>query len=468
MDLSEQNKWLDQQIEKLGLELKRLESTLFPEQKKFKDDPAKRKTGKCSRRAGKTTVAGVDLLESIYDLVEGDSAYIGLTRGHAKKVMFNQILKFKKKYNLKITENRSELTFTCDKTGNTLYITGANNEEDTEKIRGLKLKKIYLDEVASFRAHINYLIDEVLEPTTIDLDGSIILIGTPSANPLDDNIFYRATTGLELGWSNHFWTLRNNPYIKNADEWLKRYIERKGWDETHPIYLREWCGEWTIDKSSIIFKYDENINHFSILPKEIENWRYVFGVDLGFDDAFAIVVIAFSYDLPNKAFVVDEFKKSGLIPEKMAMHLISYINQYSPIAVMADTGGLGKAIVEEFRVRYKINVEKADKTQKLAFIEIVNGDLISGSLMINKDSQLAKELKTHQWDPEDKTKEDDRTENHLADGLLYGMRKVRHYMGTEKEDLPKEGSKEYLDKEAEKMLADQIKNMMKREEEDGF
>jgi hypothetical protein len=454
--------WLDAQLARFNLELKLIEKGLFTKQNAFVKDPATRKTALCTRRAGKTTGVGFELLDALYDLVQGDCAYIGLTRGHAKKLMFNHFLKLKNTHNLKLTENRSDLTITCDKTGNTCYIIGANSEDDTEKIRGLKLKKIVLDEVASFKTHINYLIDEVLEPTTIDLNGSIIMIGTPSANPLDDNIFYRATTGQEKGWSNHSWSILDNPYIPHAKQWLDDYKVRKNWTDDHPIYLREWCGIWTRDDSSLVFKYKKEKQDYEMLPDF--KWKYVMGVDLGFDDAFAIVVIAFSYDLPNKCFVVDEYKKGDLIPAKMAQQIIEFKNKYNPLAIVADTGGLGKAIVEEFKQRYKMNIEKAEKKDKLAYIEIVNGELISGSLKIKDNSELAKEMKVHQWDPDNREKEDDRTDNHLTDSLLYCFRKVRHYWGVEKMPEPKLGSFEYNEREAERMLQKQIEILKKQQE----
>jgi len=449
----------------LNAELAPLESGLFENQLNFINDPSTRISAICSRRAGKTYGVAVRLLRSLYSSVEADCAYSGLTRGHAKKVMFNHLLANKRKFGLKLKENRSDLTFNCLKTGNTLYITGAQNEQDTEKLRGLKLKDIVLDEAASFKSHINYLIDDVLEPTTIDVNGTIAMIGTPSANPLEENIFYRVTQGIEKGWAVHKWTILDNPYIPHAATWLEDYRQRKGWEYNNPIFMREWLGLWTVDKSSLVFKYDKAKQDYDKLP-EGHDYKYIMGVDLGFDDAFAIVVLAFSYSLPNHVFCVDEYKKEGLIPEKMAHQIISFKEKYNPTAIVADTGGLGKAIVEEFKFRYKLNIEKADKKDKLAFIEIVNGDLQSGILKIKDSSELAKEMKTHQWDPEsDKQKEDDRTDNHLNDSLLYSYKKAKHYLASKKEDIPKAGTEAYYAREAESILKKQIELLQKQNED---
>ena len=463
--LLELEKEFDDYLKSIGASLEIMKSGLFEKQKLYINDSSKRKASLCSRRAGKTHSVSYSLLEALEESIQGDCAYIGLTRGHAKKVMFNHLLKIKKKYGYPLEENRSDLTFTWTNTGNTLYITGAAKEDDTEKLRGLKLKKIVLDEVASFKSHINYLIDEVLEPTTIDLDGSIELIGTPSANPLDDNLFYRATTNKESGWSVHKWTILDNVYIPHAAKWLEQYRERKGWDIDNPIYQREWLGLWSRDTSILIYKYDEARNGIDSLPSGYV-WTYVLGVDLGFDDAFAISVLAFSFELPQYVFLCDDFKSPGLIPSKMAGKIIEYRDKYKPTSIVADTGGLGKAIVEEFKTKYRILVEKADKTEKLANIEIVNGDLISGHFKLLKTSETVKEMKTHQWDAEKKNKEDDRTENHNADAALYAFRKCKQHLSKPKEEQAKFGTPEYFEREANRMMDETVKNITNKMEED--
>jgi hypothetical protein len=261
-------KFLDNYLEANRAQLPRLIfNRLFDKQKAFLSDKSKRKAAICSRRAGKSHSVAVDLIQSLMEPAEGDCAYIGLTRGTAKKVLFNLVLRFNEKFFLGLEANRADLTFTNPANGNTLYITGANTEDDAEKLRGLKLKKVVLDEVASFRMHLNYLIEEVLEPTLIDLNGELILIGTPSANP-GENYFFKVTTGLEGGWSVHKWTLLDNPFIPHAASWLKDYKLRKRWADDNPILLREWQGEWTIDLSSLVYKYSKALNHFDVLPQQ--------------------------------------------------------------------------------------------------------------------------------------------------------------------------------------------------------
>ncbi len=432
-----------------GIGGRSLKNLLFPRQAAFIADKAKRKAALCSRRAGKSTGCAISLADDLMSPLPGDCAYITLTRGTAKKILFNPLQKMNKDYSLGLEVNRTDLMFSNPETGSSLYLTGASTEDEVEKLRGLKLRKVIIDEAASFRPHIiNYLIDEIIEPTLIDMDGDLTLIGTPSANP-GENFFHRITTGLESGWSVHKWTILDNPFIPHAESWLEQYRTRKGWDDQHPIYLREWKGEWTSDPDSLVYRYSASRQHFGSLPSS--KWNYVIGVDLGFNDAFAICVLAFSYDRRD-VYVVHEIKRTELIPSKMAEILLELRDKFQPMKMVADQGGLGKAIVEEFNQRYQLNIHPAEKTKKAAYIEIMNGDLISGALRIKDDSLLAKEMKVHQWNPDKPDKEDDRTPNDLCDAALYGFRECKHFMGEVPMELPEAHTPAFYQMEADRMI----------------
>lgn len=411
-----------------------LVESLFPKQRAFVLDPSKRKAALCSRRAGKTSGEAVSLLLSALDRTVADVAYVGLTIGTAKRLMFRPLQRLNDQHSLGFEFNKADLTATAPN-GNMIYMCGANTEEDTEKLRGFKLKKAVLDESASFRVHMRYLIEEVLEPTLIDTDGTLELIGTPSANPIE-NYFHKATSETSEGFSVHRWTILDNPFIPHAKDWLAKYRERKGWDESHPIYRREWMGEWTMDGDTLVYKYRRDRNHFDNLPDH--KLMHVMGVDLGFDDAFTICVLGFSEET-RRCYVVHQFKKSGLLPSQMAEKIQEVRAKFSPISIVADHGGLGKAICMEFQTRYSIPLKPAEKTQKRAYIELLNGDLLSGMLRIQDGTPLANEMKMLQWDPDRPEKEDERTPNDMCDSALYAWREAKHYLGKDRDpEIPKD------------------------------
>lgn len=428
--------------------LQPLMAGLFDRQRALLLDKSTRKAALCSRRAGKSHTAAVACIRALLDPVEADSAYIGITRGAAKKILFSLLRRLNDKYDLHLHFNLADLTVEHEN-GNTLYITGAHNEDDTEKLRGLKLKLAILDECASFKSHMAYLVDEVLEPTLIDCNGTMMQIGTPSANPIG-NYFHNVTTGGDKGYAIHRWTLLDNPHIPHARTWLDNYRERKGWGLDHPIYRREWLGEWTISDDQMVYKYKAENQHYALLPRGIQ-FHHVIGVDLGFNDAFALTVLAYSEDARN-VWLVKEVIREGLIPAKMAEIIQNMKAIYNPVAIVADHGGLGKAICEEFNQRYHLNILPAEKSKKLAYIELLNGDLLSGMVKIRSDSVVAREMQALQWDADRPGKEDERMPNDGVDSLLYAWRQCRHYLGLDREAMPEPGTPEainYAAKQAE-------------------
>lgn len=436
-----------------------LVGSLFPKQRAFVLDQAKRKAALCSRRAGKTSGEAVSLLMSAMDPVQADVAYIGLTLGTAKRLMFRPLQRLNDTHSLGFEFNKADLTATAPN-GNMIYMCGANTEEDTEKLRGPKLKKVALDESASFRVHLRYLIEEVLEPALIDTDGTLELIGTPSANPTE-NYFHKATTEASEGFSVHRWTILDNPFIPHAGEWLKKYRARKNWEESHPIYRREWLGEWTMDGDSLVYKYRREKNHYDLLPGH--KLMNVMGVDLGFDDAFTICVIGFS-EQTRSCYVVHQFKKSGLLPAQMAEEIQRAREAFKPISIVADHGGLGKAICMEFQSRYHIPLKPAEKSQKMAYIELLNGDLLSGMLKIQDGTPLVNEMKTLQWDPDRPGKEDERSSNDLCDSALYAWREAKHYLGEEAMPEPEKDSTQYWNAVAKKMEEKEMEDFANKQE----
>jgi hypothetical protein len=428
------------------VKIQALLDSLFPKQRRFVIDPAKRKSALCSRRAGKTQGFSVSGTISLLDTVQGDVAYIGLTKGAAKRLMFRPLQALNKNFNLGFEFNRADLTATAPN-GNTYFLFGADTEDDIERIRGLKLKKVQVDEAASFRRFLRYAIQEVIEPSLIDTDGVLELGGTPSANPIE-NFFHAVTTGIEAGYSNHSWTILDNPFIPHAGKWLDDYLARKKWTRDHPIFMREWLGLWTMDGDTLVYKYRRERQHYEELPAN--KLSYVMGCDLGFDDAFAITVIGFAEDL-RICFVVDQFKKSELLPSQMAEEIQKRRDLWQPVAIVADHGGLGKAICKEFQERYHIPLKPAEKAQKRAYINLCNGDLISGQVKIKDKTPLANEMCVLQWDAERPEKEDERTPNDLCDSFLYAWREAKHFLGEERAPLPKAGTPEHWNRVAKEL-----------------
>ena len=425
---------------------------LLPQQMEYIADETRLKTALCSRRAGKTYASCYYLIETAMKHAESTCAYIALTRSSAKKLMWSELQRANRKYYLNMHFNNSELTATFPNHSQ-IMLTGANDEADIDKLRGLKYQLVILDEAGSFGRHIDALVEEVLEPALIDCDGTLAMIGTPTASC--SGFFYEASTGLRPGFSQHHWTILENSYIPHAAEYLDRKRDSKGWSADNPVYQREWCGRWVRSDDSLVYRYHSH-NIVDDLPDDFD-FEFILGVDLGYHDATAFVVMAYCRDLPH-VFIVDCQKQSKMLPTDIAERIGDLAAEYDFTRIVADTGGLGKSIVEEFKIRYGLPIYPAEKTKKLSYIEMMNADLADGILKVTRGSDILDEWRNLQWD-EDHRKEDGRFENHLADAALYAWRECRHYRYEAPIEPPKYGTPEYWDMIEDKHWAESAKNL---------
>jgi hypothetical protein len=428
---------------------RKLRASLFDRQQDFFDDPAERKTACCSRRAGKTNETAADAVDGPLETPGSRSLYLTLTRERAKDLLWPDLHKLNHELQIGLKFNEVELTAKLPEMlgGGGVKLSGVPNASEIEKFRGGKLKRVRIDEAQSFGAYLKELVEDVLDPALLDLQGDLGLLGTPG--PVCTGLFYEASTGKLPGWSRHHWTVLDNPFVPHAKEWLARKKAQMGWTDDSPTYRREWLGEWVQDTGALFYRFRPALHTYSgELPKGHE-WRYVLGWDLGWSDAMALVLLAFSDTCPH-LYEAYSWKQSGITPSQvMEGHVLPLIETYRPIALVADTGGIGKAVVEDVAQRYRVRFEAAEKKEKLAGVEMLNDDFDRARVVLRAGSPWARELEILPKDPEDPTKEDARFDNHCADAGLYAFRKCRHFWGKEPVAGPAVGTREFEEAQAE-------------------
>ena len=424
-----------------------LEEFCFPQQVKFIRDKSRYKTAVCSRRAGKSTACAADLVDMAISKPKSNQLYITLTRGNAKRLVWKEVENIIYKYGLTVKANISDLSMTFDN-GSTIYFAGAANKEEVEKFRGFSFDKVYLDEAQSFRPYIKDLIDEVLSYAVLDRAGTIVMIGTPA--PIPAGYFFEAAHS--EGWSNSKWTIFDNIHIKNAEELLAEERKRRGIKETDPVYLREALGVWVQDTDSLVFKYDKRINDYEQAPEDLV---YVFGVDLGYNDADAIAILGYS-KVDKKVFLVEEYIKRKQNITELVNEIKRLVEKYKPVRIEIDAGALGKKIAEEIIRRHNIPVNAAEKHRKLEFIELMNDDFRTGKLKIKSTSRCAEDMALVQWDilEKERRKISNTFHSDIVDAVLYAWRWCHHFFNEPKEVIRKTDEQKveaFWEKEADKL-----------------
>lgn len=427
---------------------------LFDKQLAFALDPAQFKTAVCSRRAGKSEECVADLIDTAMKFERINCAYITLARTSAKRIIWPLFKRVLKDHNIDVKYDNSELTIEFPN-GSFIYVGGAKDLSEVEKYRGMSFKKVYVDEAQSFRQSIlSVLIDDVIVPALWDVKGTLCLIGTPG--PVPNGLFYDMAHN--PAWSNHKWTMLDNPWIKKKsgmepEEILALERKRKGISADDPSYRREALGEWVLDFDSLVYKFNSAINICEDIPKGL---TYVFGIDVGFNDKDAIAVLGYNFT-DQHVYLVEELVTAKQDITALVEQIKMLREKYKPVKMVMDAGALGKKIQEEILNRHSLPIEAADKNRKHEFIDLLNGDLRTGKFKAFKGSEFEEDSYLTVWDREDpvKPKISDRYHTDIGDAVLYAWRECKHFIPKDAvPDNPHPTSNAYMDAHWAKLAAE--------------
>ena len=403
----------------------------------------------CSRRAGKTVGIAADMIDAALEEGEANLLYITITQQQARAIIWSDLLKIVEEYELECRTDNVRLTISFPNKSK-IYIAGAKDRTEIEKFRGWKLKKCYIDECQSFRSYLKELINDIIIPALRDKRGQLYLTGTPG--PVKAGVFFDYSQS--KNWKAHHWTAFDNPYMHsppdlNLEEVLQEERVIRGIDETDPSYIRETFGKWVEDKDALVFKFSKSKNIYDALPTDGE-WNYIIGIDIGYNDSDAIAVIGYN-TYHKRVYLVDEYVKNKQNITQLVGAINRYKEEYNPIRMVMDAGALGKKIQEELRMRHGLNIEAADKTRKVEFIELLNDDLRTEKFKAFKNSLFEEDCMLVQWDKDsklrnpEKPKISDTYHSDICDAVLYAWRECRHYLSEKPVIQPQRGTSAYMD-----------------------
>jgi hypothetical protein len=446
----------------------RLSEFLFKKQLDFVSDAAAFKTAVCSRRAGKTVSCAAHLIDIAIYNKEVICLYITLSRSNAKKLIWPEIKKINREYMLGGSPDEADLSMKFPN-GSIIYLAGANDKSEIEKFRGLPIKLCYIDECQSFKEYISELIDDVLAPALMDYAGSICLIGTPRAVP--SGYFHKCSVE-SSAWSKHSWTFFDNPFISKKSglthkQLLDRELTRRGVAVDDPSIQREWFGKWALDLDSLLLRYEPAINHFDILPPA--KYHFLLGIDLGYVDADALAVLAWSESSPY-TYLVEELVTSKQGLTELVHQIESVRRRYDISKCVIDEGGLGKKIADELRRRYAIPLQAADKVRKFENLALLNDALRRGHFKAKKNSRFAQDTYLVEIDRDrttpDKIRLKEGFHSDIIDAVLYAFRESPSYAYEPPSIKPKRGTPEWAIEEVSRMEQDALEYFENREKEE--
>lgn len=443
--------FVEEQLKRESVPKFDLTQFLFKEQLALAQDPAKFATAVCSVRAGKTITCAADLIHTALRYPGTVELYITLARSSSKRIIWPELHKINRDFQLGGIPNESDLSFKFPN-GSIIYCSGASDAPEIEKFRGLSnVALAYLDESQAFRSHIQELVEEILIKRLYDTNGRLRLIGTPG--PIPTGYFYQASQSPQ--WSHHAWTLHQNPWIekksgKTVAELIQQDCDRKGVDLNDASIQRECFGRWVLDSSSLLLNYDPIKNHYDELPRG--NYVYILGMDFGFEDADAFTVLGWRENSPE-TYLIEELIASQQTYDQMMKNFDTLYKKYPISRVIADPGGGGKKLIESLKLRYPIPMEPADKLGKIANYGLLNNALRTGRFYAKKDSRFAQDCNILERDRDQSTPERTVVKGHsdAVDSALYAFRESPAYSYSPAPIPPKPGSQEWAEAEEQKM-----------------
>lgn len=454
---------------------RRVRKTCHPKQRAFVFDPGRRVSCVVGRGGGKTAGMLLRLLRRMVSRCGQNCLFIASTRQSAERLVWKDLKRIVSE-SLRLSGaifNESDLTLELPN-GSALLLFGCDDKSDIQKLRGITYHEVGIDEVASIKIDLlKELLGEVIGPRMV---GALCLIGTPGKRL--EGLFYDATRpgspehrrweDRDLAeyvgwkkWSSHTWNIKDgvDAGIEAMEEIYAAQLEeidRQGYSETNPYRRREYDGEWASDDSTNVFVYRPHHEdgteknqwtpkltaaRVAILPDTFKDWGYGIGIDVGFKDAFALEVFAFSFADPSRMlYHVYEVYRQRMYANAIAKLLIGEDLNHDkygglvadlaaaglplwPDVMVGDFAGAGAALLTELATVYGITIKAADKPYRYKdnSIELLNSTFHDGRIKIMKGSNLATELTSLQWvvDAYGKRAENKAQANHATDATLY-------------------------------------------------
>lgn len=332
-------------------------------------------------------------------------------------------------------KNEVELSITL-KNGSVIELKGAENPD---ALRGVKLKGLVIDEIASIN-NWEWLWSEVLRPTLTDYAAPALFISTPKGFNHFHKLYISgvgAAKNSDSVYKSWTFTSYDNPFIPKSE------IDQSKKELTEDTFGQEYLAQFKSYVGLVYKTFDESIH--IIKPFDIpEHWNIYRGLDFGSTNPTACLWIAVDRD--DNWFVVDEYYETG---QTIDYHVgMINANQFSKNVRNTWGDPSGAQWIKEFSdrgvyvtpankelsttyskwVSYGIDrVQEKLKTRWGHFVEALGQKDLPTLFVFEKCVNLLREFNTYRWREKSNTQATDINEpdvpekanDHALDALRY-------------------------------------------------
>jgi hypothetical protein len=400
------------------------------------------------RRAGKSQGLSYWFTDAFVQKPDARCLYIGLTITRAMAQLWQPIMTLFSELGIKVKEQSRIEGRILTEAGGLMLFGGNGSKDEREKNRGPHWDRVAIDESQS-QKELMYLVESILSPTLIDTGGQLALAGT---GPRVRGTYWEAVflgqwadgrslypDALRLNWN-----LTQNPFIPNHETALAEIRAEKQLKETDSLYVREYLGRISYDDDALVLRLAE-ANAFTdatlsgwIGSQPVTDVRFTAGLDFGFTDSDAFVIICYSTS-KRERWIVFEYKQNRIGTAELAVEIrkgLEYVRT-SPLfakvvtkefMIYSDTGG-NAISAYDLATQYSLPIQAAYKAEKAMAVELLQDECRRGVLRARRDGPFWDEsLKTiYARDDTDKlTREIDDETFHpdMIPAVTYAMRDV--------------------------------------------
>lgn len=328
--------------------------------------------------------------------------------------------------------------------GSQITCAGLDDKERVDKILGREYAVIYINEsqdipwptVKTLRTRLSQNTDAInqlicdLNPTTTAhwayrqwIQG----IDPETKTPYPDA--YRAD----------YACLQMNPHDNEAnlpEGYIERELASLTGDQRNRFFLGEFTNLSTLQvfNPSFTYKWKQLISWIEEDPYRV---KLTAGLDLGFNDADALAIVAYREDSRQFWLVYEMKGKRHTLTDTAAMvkKALSWVEAALPMVrdtefpIFTDQGGGGKKVAYELKSSFGLNIQQAKKTKKAMAIELLQGWVNEGRIAIPLDGPFHEEATQIVWTRESdgtivRIIDDNAYHPDMMDALLYAMRDV--------------------------------------------
>lgn len=298
---------------------------LSPWQIQVANDPHRFKVICAGRRSGKSVLARLTLLKWSLENV-GTYYLVSPTYRQAKSIHWVELRKEVPREWI-VKTNETELSITL-KNGSVIELKGAENPD---ALRGIKLRGLVIDEIASIR-NWDWLWQEVLRPTLTDYVAPAIFISTPKGFNHFHELFVQGQRPEQEGGDYCSWrfTSYDNPYI------LKEEIDNAKKELTEDTFAQEYMADFRRFTGLALTQFSREIHIIEpfLVPSE---WQRGRGFDYGSKDPTASLRLAI--DTEDNWFAERAYKQKGSTIQEHSTTILAQDFGLGFIPIIGDPSG---------------------------------------------------------------------------------------------------------------------------------